>query len=103
MKISYRMTLISGLLAALFAPCASAAESTRTTDSRIELDRTVISGNQELPKVLYIVPWQTPEGRPELPIPAVIADDGLFRRLAPAAHQRELDFLNNLPGIAPKE
>jgi hypothetical protein len=36
---------------------------------RMELGRTEITGNQELPKVLYIVPWQKPDhgelsGRP---------------------------------------
>ena len=28
---------------------------------RAELDRTRITGNRELPKVLYIVPWKKPE------------------------------------------
>ena len=28
---------------------------------RLELDSTSIRGNQELPKVLYIVPWKDPE------------------------------------------
>jgi hypothetical protein len=28
---------------------------------RLELGRTEITGNQELPKVLYIVPWQNPD------------------------------------------
>lgn len=32
----------------------------RTTD-RVDLDATQITGNQELPKVLYIVPWRRPE------------------------------------------
>lgn len=29
-----------------------------TTVDRLELDRTAITGNRELPKVLYIVPWK---------------------------------------------
>jgi len=40
-----------------------AQDVTRTTSGsqvmdRMELGRTEITGNQELPKVLYIVPWQ---------------------------------------------
>lgn len=36
---------------------------------RLELDATQITGNRELPKVLYIVPWKRPDlgdlmGRP---------------------------------------
>ena len=41
----------------------AAADITRTTSGNrvmdsMELGRTEITGNQELPKVLYIVPWQ---------------------------------------------
>jgi hypothetical protein len=41
----------------------AAADATRTTSGErvmdsLELGRTEITGNQELPKVLYIVPWQ---------------------------------------------
>lgn len=31
---------------------------TRGVMDELELDRTEVTGNQELPKVLYIVPWQ---------------------------------------------
>jgi hypothetical protein len=30
----------------------------RTGSDRLELDTTVVTGNRELPKVLYIVPWK---------------------------------------------
>jgi hypothetical protein len=41
----------------------------RANADRIDLDNTQITGNRELPKVLYIVPWKRPElgdlvGRP---------------------------------------
>src|SRR5579862_3687139 len=35
----------------------SAAPSSKSSD-RIELDTTQISGNRELPKVMYVVPWR---------------------------------------------
>ncbi len=46
----------------------SASGIGRDTDE-LDLDRTEITGNQELPKVLYIVPWKTSDlgdlvGRP---------------------------------------
>ena len=31
---------------------------TRSGSDRLELDTTVVTGNRELPKVLYIVPWK---------------------------------------------
>ena len=36
----------------------------------IQLDETVIQGNQELPKVLYIVPWREPDGLPDIELKA---------------------------------
>jgi hypothetical protein len=30
----------------------------RRTNDRLDLDTTVVTGNRELPKVLYIVPWK---------------------------------------------
>lgn len=58
----------------------------------IELDETVISGNQELPKVLYIVPWQQPDGLPEIELRTEFAEVELFRRLYPPAYRRELSY-----------
>ncbi len=48
---------------------ASTRNAGRTNTDRIDLDNTQITGNRELPKVLYIVPWKRPElgdlvGRP---------------------------------------
>lgn len=42
------------------APAAPAGGTRRVMD-RLELDATQITGNRELPKVLYIVPWKSPD------------------------------------------
>jgi hypothetical protein len=57
----------------------------------IKLDETVISGNQELPKVLYIVPWQ-PQGLPDIELSTGFSEMELFRRLYPPAYRRELAY-----------
>ncbi len=55
--------------AAAAPPQATAAEEPSSTEAsrqtnrntrtdRLELDTTVVTGNRELPKVLYIVPWK---------------------------------------------
>lgn len=44
----------------------SPKSSDRKTLDRMELDSTVITGNRELPKVLYIVPWKK-SGMGDLP------------------------------------
>jgi hypothetical protein len=42
------------------APAAAqpAARSTRGVQDRLELDATQITGNRELPRVMYVVPWK---------------------------------------------
>jgi hypothetical protein len=40
---------------------ASAQPSRRAGSDRLDLDTTVVTGNRELPKVLYIVPWKRSE------------------------------------------
>jgi hypothetical protein len=36
----------------------AAAPGRRTQNDRLDLDTTIVTGNRELPKVLYIVPWK---------------------------------------------
>lgn len=79
-------------LALALVPSPALAEEARMPAGVIELDETVISGNQELPKVLYIVPWQQPEGLPEIELEADFANAELFRRVYPPAHRRELRY-----------
>ena len=73
----------------------------------IRLDETVISGNQELPKVLYILPWREPQGLPEIEIQAEFTEAEVFRRLYPPAYRRELGYFETLDGLrentGPKE
>lgn len=56
-----RRPLLAAALACLVLPALA--------QDRAEIDRTRITGNRELPKVLYIVPWKKPlpadlSGRP---------------------------------------
>lgn len=37
---------------------APAASGRRAQSDRLDLDTTIVTGNRELPKVLYIVPWK---------------------------------------------
>ena len=37
---------------------AAAAPAKRAQNDRLDLDTTIVTGNRELPKVLYIVPWK---------------------------------------------
>jgi hypothetical protein len=39
-------------------PSKQAAPAKRPQSDRVTLDTTIVTGNRELPKVLYIVPWK---------------------------------------------
>ena len=65
----------------------------------IQLDETVIAGNQELPKVLYIIPWRDPDGLPEIEVRPEFTELEMFRRLYPPAYRRELDYFDTLNSV----
>ena len=65
----------------------------------LQLDQTVISGNQELPKVLYILPWREPQGLPDIEIQAEFTEAEVFRRLYPPAYRRELGYFETLSDL----
>ena len=86
--------------ASLDAAAAPADESASGGDDTprgvIRLDETVISGNQELPKVLYILPWRSPSGLPDIELDAHDSELDVFRRLYPPAYRRELTYFESL-------
>jgi hypothetical protein len=43
---------------AIDASKPAAAPARRAQNDRLDLDTTIVTGNRELPKVLYIVPWK---------------------------------------------
>jgi len=101
-----RFGLISMLLTTGVVGGAFAAESDESdgqvTDlptGVLQLDQTVISGNQELPKVLYILPWREPQGLPEIEVQAEFTEAEVFRRLYPPAYRRELGYFDTLSGL----
>jgi len=64
-------TAASATQPAAATPAATPAAATpaRGAQDRIELETTQITGNRELPRVLYVVPWKRPDlgdltGRP---------------------------------------
>ncbi|MCW8855245.1 MAG: hypothetical protein OQK76_11365 [Gammaproteobacteria bacterium] len=66
------------------------------SEDRIEMQGTAIIGNQELPKVLYIVPWKQSElpNITDQPLESLIDD-----ALAPVdreSFRRQLDYYNAL-------
>jgi hypothetical protein len=43
------------------APAVSATRGAANARDRVELENTQITGNRELPRVMYVVPWKKPD------------------------------------------
>jgi hypothetical protein len=92
------------LLLCLLAICGySSAEEAELPQGVIRLDETVISGNQELPKILYILPWRDPNGLPDIGLGAQFSEMDVFRRLYPPAYRRELMYFKSLEATNSEE
>ena len=99
---NFRTALLGGLLLAGISMPVMADESADMPRGVIRLDETVISGNQELPKVLYILPWRDPNGLPDIELDAQYSEMDVFRRLYPPAYRRELTYFESLQTETPE-
>ena len=94
---------ILAAICTLSISAVAAAEQDAKPNGKIRLDETVISGNQELPKVLYIVPWQDPSGIPKIELDPNFTEHEVFRRLYPPTYKRELQYYDALKGSESKD
>ena len=67
---------------------------------RLDLDRTEVTGNQELPKVLYIVPWQKPDPGDLMGRPVNSLLDEVLAPLDREEFIRQVDYYSDLYGVA---
>jgi len=87
---------------------ASAAErSTRSSNSRVmdtlDLGTTSITGNQELPKVLYIVPWKRSDLGDIVGRPVNSLLDEVLAPIDPDVFERHLSYYETLYGEGQQE
>ena len=85
------------------APAAPASDVTRTTTGNrvmdsMELSRTEITGNQELPKVLYIVPWQKSDPGNLMGKPVNTLMDEVLAPIDREEFLRQVDYYYDLEG-----
>ena len=78
------------LLLTLFAAALAHAQK-KSEEANVVLHST-ITGNQEQPKVLYIVPWQPPGGADRLSQSLQPMLDDVFAPVDRAEFQRELKY-----------
>lgn len=58
----------------------------------IYMDETYISGNQELPKVLYILPWKNQQGEAVPAVNPILADRGIMAPIYPHEYRLEMAY-----------
>ena len=90
------------VLTILLAFCAAAHAQKKGEEANVVLHST-ITGNQEQPKVLYIVPWQPPGDADNLNQPMQPMLNDVFAPVDRAEFQRELKYRaeSTLPAAAP--
>ena len=76
---------------------ATAKAASRKGPDRLELDATDITGNRELPKVLYIVPWKRSDLGDVVGRPVNSLLDEVLQPLDRDVFQRENRYYNALP------
>jgi hypothetical protein len=83
----------------LSADVRRSGEGNRVMDE-IDLGRTEITGNQELPKVLYIVPWQKSGPGDLMGQPVNTLLDEVLAPIDRSEFVREIDYYDDLNGTA---
>jgi hypothetical protein len=69
----------------------------------MELSRTEITGNQELPKVLYIVPWQKSEPGDLMGKPVNTLLDEVLAPIDREEFIRQVEYYDDLYGTTEQE
>lgn len=90
------------------APMAPEAGGTKVavgyrTMDELDLGTTSITGNQELPKVLYIVPWKNSDLGDLVGRPVNTLLDEVLAPVDPEVFRRHLDYYDNLYGESQEE
>lgn len=96
-------TRFKTLLCVFFWVMNIVSVSTNAQDNEvITIDDTVV-GNQEQPKVLYIVPWKSATDATILSLPIKTKMTDVFDHVDRSEHQRHVQFLESLNGLDEKD
>lgn len=87
-----------GVISAVLAQDIRRVEVANGVMDEIDLSRTEITGNQELPKVLYIVPWKKSDPGDLMGMPANSLLDEVLAPLDRSEFIRHVDYYNDLYG-----
>lgn len=71
---------------------SSIAQTSKDNATTLNLSATV-KGNQEQPKVLSIIPWQSPDAETDLKTPINSLIETHFQHIEPAELRRQIHFI----------
>jgi hypothetical protein len=91
------------LAATRTAPSSSTPRGTPGVVDTLDLGTTSITGNQELPKVLYIVPWKRSDLGDLVGRPVNTLLDEVLAPIDPEVFERHLDYYEALHGESEQE
>ncbi len=92
-----------GVPTSVLAADVTRQESGRRVMDRLELGRTEITGNQELPKMLYIVPWQKSDPGDLMGRPVNTLLDEVLAPLDREEFVRQVNYYGDLYGDSKQE
>jgi hypothetical protein len=85
------------------APVTVARAGPGRAADTLDLGTTSITGNQELPKVLYIVPWKRSDLGDHVGRPVNTLLDEVLEPIDPEVFERHLDYYETLHGVSREE
>ena len=92
--------------ALLLVSAAASAQDAPVAENTLDLGTTSITGNRELPKVLYIVPWKTSDLGDIVGRPVNTLLDEVLAPIDPEVFERQLHYYTVLeapPAALPAE
>jgi len=89
-----RKTRFGRVLPALLLLAAGVSRA----DDRVVLETTEVTGNDELPKVLYVLPWREVRGEPPAAQMPPAIDAAFLTPLDPVTHERQIRTYRALVG-----
>lgn len=98
-----RPTDEAAAVAALEPAVNTSARARSTAVDRLDLGTTSITGNQELPKVLYIVPWKRSDLGDLVGRPVNTLLDEVLAPVDPDVFERHLSYYETLHGETQEE
>lgn len=96
-EMKMNLKLLSCFLCAVIAVIFALSTKSYAQDGPVIELSTTVTGNQEQPKVLYIVPWQAAEDNALLyQALSRHTSDAVFGHVERSEHQREIEFLGEV-------